>query len=49
MFIDKGMDHDSKTITISTEHNIYIDDIPAVDIQNENFDILSEIKKPGID
>ncbi|KAF0715150.1 Uncharacterized protein FWK35_00030954 [Aphis craccivora] len=39
--IDKD---DSNTITISTEDNIYIDDNPAVDIQNENNDILSEIK-----
>jgi len=44
MFIDEGMDHDSNTITISTEDDIYIDDIPAVDIQNENHDILFEIK-----
>jgi len=32
------------TITIFTEDNIYIDDNPVVDIQNENIDILSEIK-----
>jgi len=44
MFIDEGVDDDSNTITISTEDNIYIDDNPAVDIQNENNDILSEIE-----
>lgn len=44
MFIDEGMKDDSNRITISTEDNIYIDDNPAVDIQNENNDISSEIK-----
>jgi len=44
MFINEVMDDDSNTITISTEDNIHIDYISTEDIQNENIDILSELK-----